>query len=228
MIAHVQARYEQRCPHTPGAPGPGSRGAEVTVSMEEAPPQANGKETILEMFERLRQSVPPDEWEKTSPPTWRRTTSITCTATPRKKTNGERSLRTTGYWIAVLEFTDDHLHGRATGPMAASLRRDQPVSHNADGIGRGVQPCFAYEGRAAPGNSAVQMVLEDLDAQPQRRNCPADGCAVPGRRRTVCIPRAISDGASRTARASSSWRSAASPRRWPTTATSSRRALPPC
>ena len=33
------------------------------MSIEDAPPQANGKESILEMFERLRNSVPPDTWD---------------------------------------------------------------------------------------------------------------------------------------------------------------------
>ena len=63
MIAHVKARYENGV-LTPLEPLDLEEGAEVTVSVEEAPPQANGKETILEMFDRLRESVPPEEWEK--------------------------------------------------------------------------------------------------------------------------------------------------------------------
>ena len=38
-------------------------GKEVVVSIEDATPQAKGKESILEMFERLRESVPPDTWD---------------------------------------------------------------------------------------------------------------------------------------------------------------------
>ena len=35
----------------------------MIVSIEDAAPQANGKESILEMFKRLRESVPPDTWD---------------------------------------------------------------------------------------------------------------------------------------------------------------------
>ena len=38
-------------------------GKEVVVSIEDATPQASGTESILEMFERLRNSVPPDTWD---------------------------------------------------------------------------------------------------------------------------------------------------------------------
>ena len=44
-------------------------GKEVVVSIEDAPPRANGKESILEMFERLSESVPPDPWENLPLPT---------------------------------------------------------------------------------------------------------------------------------------------------------------
>ena len=63
MTTHVKVRYENGV-LTPLEPLDLEEGAEVTVSVEEAPPQANGKETILEMFARLRESVPPEEWEK--------------------------------------------------------------------------------------------------------------------------------------------------------------------
>ena len=38
-------------------------GKVVVLSIEDAAPQANGKESVLEMFERLRNSVPPDTWD---------------------------------------------------------------------------------------------------------------------------------------------------------------------
>ena len=62
MIANIKARYEN------GVlmllePLDLEEGQEVVVSIEDAAPQANGKESILEMFERLRNSVPPDTWD---------------------------------------------------------------------------------------------------------------------------------------------------------------------
>ena len=62
MIANVKARYENGV-LTPLEPLDLEEGKEVVVSIEDAAPQANGKETILEMFERLRNSVPPDAWD---------------------------------------------------------------------------------------------------------------------------------------------------------------------
>lgn len=62
MIAHVKARYENGV-LTPLEPLDLAEGAEVTVSVEEAGAQVNGTETILEMFDRLRESVPPDTWD---------------------------------------------------------------------------------------------------------------------------------------------------------------------
>ncbi len=62
MIAHVKARYENGV-LTPLEPLDLEEGVEVTVSVEDAPPQVNGKESILEMFDRLRESVPPDTWD---------------------------------------------------------------------------------------------------------------------------------------------------------------------
>ena len=62
MIANVRARYENGV-LTPLEPLDLEEGAEVVVSVEEAAPQTNGTESILEMFERLRNSVPPDAWD---------------------------------------------------------------------------------------------------------------------------------------------------------------------
>ena len=62
MIANVKARYENGV-LTPLEPLDLEDGKEVVVSIEDAAPQANGKESILEMFERLRNSVPPDTWD---------------------------------------------------------------------------------------------------------------------------------------------------------------------
>ena len=61
MIANVKARYANGV-LTPLEPLHLEEGKEVLVSIEDATPQANGKESILEMFERLRNSVPPDTW----------------------------------------------------------------------------------------------------------------------------------------------------------------------
>ena len=62
MIASVKARYSNGA-LVPLEPLDLEEGKEVVVSVEDATPQANGKESILEMFERLRNSVPPDTWD---------------------------------------------------------------------------------------------------------------------------------------------------------------------
>ena len=63
MIANVKARYSN------GAlvllePLDLEEGDEVTVSVDEAPQAAPTRESILEMFDRLRKSVPPDTWDE--------------------------------------------------------------------------------------------------------------------------------------------------------------------
>ncbi len=62
MIANVKARYSKGV-LTPLEPLDLEEGKEVVVSIEEPSPQAKDGETILEMFERLRNSVPPDTWD---------------------------------------------------------------------------------------------------------------------------------------------------------------------
>ena len=62
MIANVKARYSKGV-LTPLEPLDLEEGKEVVVSIEVATPQATGEETILDMFERLRNSVPPDTWD---------------------------------------------------------------------------------------------------------------------------------------------------------------------
>lgn len=61
-MSTVRAKYENGV-LTPLEPLDLEEGTEVVVSIQDATPQANGKESILEMFERLRSSVPPDTWD---------------------------------------------------------------------------------------------------------------------------------------------------------------------
>ena len=61
-MSTVRAKYENGV-LTPLEPLDLEEGTEVVVSIQDATPQANGKESILEMFERLRNSVPPDTWD---------------------------------------------------------------------------------------------------------------------------------------------------------------------
>ena len=67
-MSTVRARYENGV-LTPLEPLDLEEGAEVSVSVESAPmgaseeTPAEGKESIPEMFERLRNSVPPDTWD---------------------------------------------------------------------------------------------------------------------------------------------------------------------
>ena len=62
MIVNVKARYSNGV-LTPLGPLHLEEGKVVVLSIEDAAPQANGKESVLEMFERLRNSVPPDTWD---------------------------------------------------------------------------------------------------------------------------------------------------------------------
>ena len=62
MIANVKARFSNGA-LVPLEPLDLEEGKVVVVSVEDAAPQANGRESILEMFERLRNSVPPDTWD---------------------------------------------------------------------------------------------------------------------------------------------------------------------
>ena len=62
MMANVKARYANGV-LTPLEPLDLDEGAEVTVSIADAPPPGKARESIPEMFERLRKSVPPEAWD---------------------------------------------------------------------------------------------------------------------------------------------------------------------
>ena len=62
MITNVKARYAKGV-LTLLEPLHLEEGKEVVVSIEDGTPQAQGRESILEMFERLRESVPSDTWD---------------------------------------------------------------------------------------------------------------------------------------------------------------------
>ena len=62
MIANVKARYSNGV-LTPLDSLDLEEGKVVVLSIEDAAPQADGTESVLEMFERLRNSVPPDTWD---------------------------------------------------------------------------------------------------------------------------------------------------------------------
>ena len=61
MIARVRARYANGV-LTPLEPLDIEEGAEVRVSVEDNPPK-RGTEFVLEMFDRVRDSIPPDAWD---------------------------------------------------------------------------------------------------------------------------------------------------------------------
>ena len=62
MIANVKARYSNGV-LTLLEPLDLEDGKEVMVSIEDALPPVMARESILEMFERLRKSVPPEAWD---------------------------------------------------------------------------------------------------------------------------------------------------------------------
>lgn len=61
-MSTVRAKYENGV-LTPLEPLDLEEGAEVTVSVKGASGAAKGKESILDMFDRLRNSVPPNAWD---------------------------------------------------------------------------------------------------------------------------------------------------------------------
>ena len=62
MMANVKARFSNGV-LTPLEPLDLEDGAEVTVSIVDAPPPGQARESNPEMLERLRKSVPPESWD---------------------------------------------------------------------------------------------------------------------------------------------------------------------
>ena len=62
MIANVRTRYNNGV-LVPLEPLDLEEGKEAVVSIKNAPSPGNGSESMLDMFERLRKSVPPDTWD---------------------------------------------------------------------------------------------------------------------------------------------------------------------
>lgn len=62
VIASIRAKFTNGV-LTPLEPLCLEEGREFVVSIEDAPHEAGGKESILEMFEGIRNSVPPDTWD---------------------------------------------------------------------------------------------------------------------------------------------------------------------
>ena len=62
MIANVWARYSNGV-LVPLEPLDLEEGEKVVVSIKDTLPPSNGPESMLDMFERLRMSVPPDTWD---------------------------------------------------------------------------------------------------------------------------------------------------------------------
>ena len=62
MITNIRARFSEGMLR-PLEPLDLEEGAEVTVSIEDGQTSASEPESILEMFERLRKSVPPETWD---------------------------------------------------------------------------------------------------------------------------------------------------------------------
>ncbi|MCY4640757.1 MAG: antitoxin family protein [Chloroflexi bacterium] len=62
MVASVKARYADGV-LTPLEPLDLEEGEEVRLSIEGAQPSDAPRESLVEMFDRLRKSVPPDAWD---------------------------------------------------------------------------------------------------------------------------------------------------------------------
>jgi predicted DNA-binding antitoxin AbrB/MazE fold protein len=61
MLTNVRARYSNGV-LVPLEPLDLEEGEEVVVTIKHAPLLGNGPESMLDMFERLSKSVPPDTW----------------------------------------------------------------------------------------------------------------------------------------------------------------------
>lgn len=62
MISNIRAKFSEGVLR-PLEPLDLDEGAEVTVSIEDGQTSVGESESILEMFERLRKSVPPETWD---------------------------------------------------------------------------------------------------------------------------------------------------------------------
>lgn len=62
MVASVKARYAGGV-LTPLEPLDLEEGEEVRLSIEGSQPSGTPRESLVEMFDRLRESVPPDAWD---------------------------------------------------------------------------------------------------------------------------------------------------------------------
>ena len=62
MITNIRARFSEGTLR-PLEPLDLEEGVEVTVSIEDGQSPGSESESILEMFERLRKSVPPETWD---------------------------------------------------------------------------------------------------------------------------------------------------------------------
>ena len=62
MVASVKARYAGGV-LTPLEPLDLEEGEEVRLSIEGSQPSGAPEESLVEMFDRLRESVPPDAWD---------------------------------------------------------------------------------------------------------------------------------------------------------------------
>ena len=62
MVANVKARYAGGV-LTPLEPLDLEEGEEVRLSIEGSQPSGAPRESLVEMFDRLRKSVPPDAWD---------------------------------------------------------------------------------------------------------------------------------------------------------------------
>lgn len=62
MVANVKARYAGGV-LTPLEPLDLEEGEEVRLSIEGSQPSSAPRESLVEMFDRLRESVPPDAWD---------------------------------------------------------------------------------------------------------------------------------------------------------------------
>ena len=96
---------------------------DTEAAAKDAPSSGNGPESILQLFERLRNSVPPDAWADLPTDFGQEQKTL-----PLRISKGDDGLMRTlfadaGYWIALL-YSGDQLHERAT-TVAAGL---EPVA----------------------------------------------------------------------------------------------------
>ena len=166
MIAKARARFSGGALHLL-EPLDLVEGQEVVVSVEGASTETKASESILEMFERLRNSVPPDTWDGLPADLVRNKKHYLYGPSEGRGMKGAL-FADSGYWIALLH-PRDQMHERAMS--AAAGLGDVPIVTTQMALAE-VLNHLSKEGEQLR-HLALQMV-RGLEDNPNVEIIPAD------------------------------------------------------